>query len=219
MKPFFQGKIDVFCALYAVLNGLKVTHKIRTLQARDIFHETLLGISQNAKVFKAILEQKTDYIALVDAMLNIQSQKFALTVERPFENSQGNPPSPDQLWDTIAQWLAPNNSSNLPAPSKSRVARSTDPAISFSGRAVIFRFIRYLMPHTEPINRHWTTAYYMADDELHFFDCSLEENAIYNVKAGEFVTDPQKINSHCLYCIEPNSLRLLAPNSTQGACH
>ncbi len=217
MKPFFQGKIDVFCALYAVLNGLKVTHQIRTLQARDIFHETLLGISQNPKVFKAILEQKTDYIALVDAMLNIQAQKLSLTVERPFEGTQDRPPSPAQFWQTVEEWLAPNVSLNLSTPSKSRVHRSNDiSSNNMRGRAVIFRFIRYLMPHTEPVNRHWTTAYYINDDVLYFFDCSLEESAIYNVKEGAFVTDCKNISTHCLHCIEPHSLRLLAPRIPTG---
>ncbi len=217
MKPFFQGKVDVFCALYAVLNGLKVTHQIRTLQARDIFHEALLGISQSPKVFKAILEQKTDYIALVDAMLNIQAQKLPLIVERPYEGMQDRPPSPAQFWSTVSEWLEPNRALHLEAPPKSRVTRSTNkPEQIVRGRAVIFRFIRYLMPHTEPVNRHWTTAYYMTDDELHFFDCSLEENAIYSVKEGAFVTDCKKISSHCLHCIEPHSLRLLAPRTSVG---
>ena len=38
LKPFFQGKLDTFCAIYAVLNALRLTHGIQTLKARDILN-------------------------------------------------------------------------------------------------------------------------------------------------------------------------------------
>ena len=28
LKPFYQGKLDTFCAIYAVLNALRLTHGI-----------------------------------------------------------------------------------------------------------------------------------------------------------------------------------------------
>ncbi len=200
MKPFYQGKIDVFCALYAVLNGLRVTHHIRTLQARDIFHETLMGVAQNAQVFRSILEQRTDYILLVDAMLNVQSRKFPLQVERPFEHSTASTaPSSETVFKYITEWLAPNAHQDVP--SLKHVPE----------RAVIFRFLRYLMPGTEPVNRHWTTAYIIKGDALQFFDCSLEENAIYSVTKQDFVTNPADVDSQCLCCIEPHSIRFIAP--------
>ncbi len=200
MKPFYQGKIDTFCALYAVLNGLKVTHHIRTLQARDIFHETLMGVAQNPKVLRAILEQRTDYIGLVDAMLNIQSRKFPLTIEKPFENSNAKTaPSNEKVFASIAQWLEPNSHKEVPT------------LKHVPERAVIFRFLRYVMPSTDPVNRHWTTAYIIKDDELQFFDCSLEEGAIYNISKDDFVTSPIKVNRNCLCCLEPHSIRFIAP--------
>ncbi len=200
MKPFFQGKIDVFCAIYAVLNALRVTHHIRTLQARDIFHDTLMGIAQDAKTFRAVLEQQTDYIGLVDAMLNVQGRKFPLHIEKPFEKSTNdNAPSSEAVFESIKSWLAPN---------------------AFQGgsifqhvpeRVVIFRFLRYLMPDAQPVNRHWTTAYIMKGEELEFFDCSLEESAIYSLDKFSFVTRTEHINSRCLCCVEPHSIRFLAP--------
>lgn len=45
LKPFFQGKLDTFCAIYAVLNALRLTHGIQTLKARDILNETLLSLA------------------------------------------------------------------------------------------------------------------------------------------------------------------------------
>ncbi len=211
MKPFFQGKIDVFCALYAVLNGLKVTHRIRALQARDIFHETLLGLAQNPQVFKAVLEQKTDYVGLVDAMLNIQCQKRQLTVERPFEGTLHTPPSPDVVWERISQWLLPNAPSFIGDKRQMAADMPHDMAKNILGRAIIFRFLRYMTPDAEPLNRHLTTAYHMTGDTLHFFDCSLEESAIYSVKKGAFVTKSEDISRNCLYCIEPHSIRFMAP--------
>ncbi len=207
MKPFFQGKIDVFCAMYAVLNGLKVTHRIRALQARDIFHEALLGIAQNPQIFKAVLEQKTDYVSLVDAMLNIQSKKRPLSVERPFEGTLHNPPSPEEVWERISQWLLPNS---LNSTQQIPQDMPSDMSKNILGRAVIFRFLRYLNPQSEPLNRHWTTAYHMTEDVLHFFDCSLEESAVYSIKKGGFVTNTKNLSAECLFCIEPHSIRFMA---------
>lgn len=45
LKPFYQGKLDTFCAIYAVLNALRLTHGIRVLKARDILNETLLALA------------------------------------------------------------------------------------------------------------------------------------------------------------------------------
>lgn len=187
MKPFHQGKLDVFCAIYAVLNGLKLTHQIRTLYARDILHETLLGLAANPDAFRAVLEQRTDYVALVDGMLNIQCRKLPLIVERPYI-STAQTPSPDTLWEGLRHWLDGG-----------------------AQRAVIFRFLRYLMPGMPPVNRHWTTGQRMENGTLHFFDCSHEQEAVYSVTRNAFVTRPEDINSDAMLCIEPRSVRLLAP--------
>ncbi len=200
MTPFYQGKIDVFCALYAVLNGLKITHHIRTLQARDIFHNTLMGIAQNPQVLRSILDQRTDYISLVDAMLNIQNKKLPLIIERPFEHTNAaTAPDNYTVWKSISNWLAPNKNENVPT------------LQHVPERAIIFRFLRYLIPGADPVNRHWTTAYIMQDDELKFFDCSMEESAIYHVDINSFVTKPELISPDCLCCIEPHSMRFIAP--------
>ncbi len=200
MKPFYQGKVDVFCALYAVLNGLKITHHIRTLEARDIFHDTLMGLAQNNQIFRAVLDQRTDYVAMVDAMLNIQAKKRPLHIERPYENNaELHTPSVEHVWNTLEMWLAPNA-----APSASKLPRIPE-------RVAIFRFLRYLMPGSDPVNRHWTTAYKMENGQLHFFDCSMEETAIYSITPESFVTRPQEISAEKLICFEPHSLRLLSP--------
>lgn len=189
MKPFFQGKLDVFCAIYAVLNGLKITHQIRTLHARDILHEALLGLSASQDAFRAVLEQRTDYVPLVDGILNVQQGKLPLRVEAPFaELAPQDTPTPDEVWRAMEDWLQPGHS-----------------------RAVVFRFLRYMVPEAPPLNRHWTTARQIQDGVMHFFDCSLEQEAVYSVKRGGFVTRPADVSRDCLFCIEPYTMRFLAP--------
>ena len=84
LKPFYQGKLDTFCAIYAVLNALRLTHGLRVLKARDILNETLMGLAATPQAFRAVLEQETDYCALVDGMLRVQRRSFPLEIRQPF---------------------------------------------------------------------------------------------------------------------------------------
>ncbi|MBQ4567945.1 MAG: hypothetical protein IJA79_07455 [Desulfovibrio sp.] len=183
LKPFYQGKLDTFCAIYAVLNGLRLTHGIRVSRARDILNETLLALAATPEAFRAVLEQKTDYLHLVDGLLRAQSRAFPLEVIRPFEQSQ---PPPEELWQTFRQWLIPG-----------------------AKRAAIFRFTRSMSPDVPPLNRHWTTADRMDDEILHLFDCSHEAEAILNIRKDSFVTRPEAVTAGRLLCILPESVRFL----------
>lgn len=185
MKPFFQGKLDFFCAFYAVLNGLRLTHHIRTVEARDIFHNTLIGLAPNAEAFRAVVTQTTDYIPLVDGMLRIQEQQRALVVHKPFISSK-TPDSPADVWDCCKTWLAGD-----------------------SHRAVVFRFARHLAHDAPPVNHHWTTGRHIADNCLELFDCSHEETAVQRIAHNAFVTVPNAVDKKHLICIEPPSIRLL----------
>ncbi len=71
MKPFYQGKIDTFCALYAVLNSFLLTHSIRTLKARSLFNETLMELAKDPDLFQQVLDQTTDYFEVVDSMIEL----------------------------------------------------------------------------------------------------------------------------------------------------
>ena len=105
LKPFFQGKLDTFCAIYAVLNALRLTHGIQTLKARDILNETLLSLAGKPGALRAVLEQDTDYMQLVDDMIQARRQRYPLLVEKPF--AEGEVVSPDALWEACREWLAP----------------------------------------------------------------------------------------------------------------
>lgn len=203
LKPFHQGKLDLFCAMYAVLNALQITHNLRVLPARELFNETLLQLAAAPEALRRVLAQETDYLALVDGMLKAQSHRFALQVEAPFAGcvpltpilpntrepraaGASSPPSPERVWETVAAWLAGGER-----------------------RAVIFRFIRYLLPGGPPVNLHWTTAHEIQGDTLHFFDCSHEECAIYSVPRGGFVTHAEAVHEGSLLCLEAHTLRLV----------
>lgn len=190
MKPFFQGKLDVFCALYAVLNGLKITHNIGVLPARDILHDTLMHLAEQPEVFRAVLEQRTDYVPLVDTMLSVQCKTRPLHVEQPFPLLTTAPqPSGAHVFARCAQWLAVDTK-----------------------HAIILRFLRYLTPDAPPVNRHWTTAHLADENSLHLFDCSHEAGAIYSIPRKGFVTHTHDISKDCLLCIEPASIRFIRPS-------
>ena len=94
LKPFFQGKLDTFCAIYAVLNALRLTHGIQTLKARDILNETLLSLAGKPGALRAVLEQDTDYMQLVDDMIQARQQRYPLLVESPLPKARPFRPTP-----------------------------------------------------------------------------------------------------------------------------
>ena len=187
MKPFYQGKLDTFCAIYAVLNALRLTHCLRTLKARDILNETLMAIANTPGALRAVLEQETDYCGLVETMLNVARQRFPLEIQRPF--ADGEHPGEDDVWQCCRQWLVPNNN-----------------------RAVLFRFLRHVVPDQPPTVRHWTVADSVQGDIMHLFDCSHEAEAILNVRRESFVTDLKLVSKSRLLYIQPDTLRLLRPS-------
>jgi len=188
MKPFYQGKLDVFCAVYAVLNGLRLTHGLRTLKARDILHETLLALADNKAAFKAVLDQQTDYIPLVDAMLQVHSINYPLRVQAPFPppGEGGGTPGPEETWQAIHAWL--------------------DGSLR---RAAVFRFFRYFLPEEPPVNRHWSTISHLEDGSLRLYDASHEPEAVQRIGQHEFVTSTEDIRQGQLIYLDPHSLRFL----------
>ncbi|MDE7240669.1 hypothetical protein [Desulfovibrio sp.] len=184
LKPFYQGKLDTFCAIYAVLNALRLLYGIRVLKARDILNETLMGLASRPEAFRAVLTQETDYIALVDNLLRIQSRAYPLDIRAPYV--QGPQPGPDDFFAACKDWLAPGR-----------------------GRAIVFRFLRSLTPDGGPMNRHWTTADRVDGDILHLFDCSHEAEAILNINRASFVTSADRVSLERLLHIQPESARFL----------
>ena len=182
MKPFYQGKIDTFCAIYAVLNSLRITHSIRTLKARDYFNEVLLELAKNTNELEAVLLQTTDYVQLVDRMLEHFSQIMPLYVNKPFTNSSLI--SVEQFWKTCQSFI--NQSKNS---------------------TVIFRFIRYFDPKTPPIVRHWTCIETINDTIMHLYDSSHEAESIQNLKKNDLVTEEKDLSKSVSILVQPWSVR------------
>ena len=184
LKPFYQGKLDTFCAIYAVLNALRLTHGIRTLNARALLNETLLSLADRPGALRAVLEQDTDYLDLVDDLLTVAGKKFPLKIDKPFNGNDH--PSPQDMWETCRAWFEGG-----------------------TPRTVVLRFLRSLKAGTPPVNCHWTTADRMDGRVLHLFDCSHEAEAILNIRRESFVTRQEEVNDEQLLFIQPSSLRFL----------
>ena len=144
MNPAYQGQLDVFCAAYAVINAMRHINATRLLTCRAILHEALLDAARDEESFCALLEQRTDYVDWVDAMLTRLEKQGSLLTARPFPTHFPGPgaPSPAVLWDAIADWLR-------------RGERN----------AVLLQFVRILYP-TEAVIRHWTCCNDVVGDTL-----------------------------------------------------
>ncbi len=186
MKPFYQGKLDVFCAMYAVLNGLQLTHGLRTVRARDILHETLMALAMNPESLRAVLEQRTDYLALVDGMLHTQAHTWPLDIHIPFQGA-AHAPTPHTFWQTCQDFMHGGHN-----------------------RTILFRFLRFMFADAAPLNRHWTAVEWIRGNTLHLFDCSHEAAAVLNFSPDSFVTRPEDVSPECLLCVEPRTVRFIA---------
>lgn len=184
MQPFYQGKIDNFCAVYAVLNALQVLFSLGPLEARKIFNRTVLAQSADPAGFRSILEHRTDYVSLVDFMLDdVQRFEFPrLSVSAPF----GPEASCDQVWEALRA-----------------SARPPMPLVS------VFRFLRIAPPSEKPYVDHWTVGHYMDMEGLHFLDCSLEAGALYCLPRAK-LTDSWRPLSRDYVVIPPESVRILS---------
>ena len=168
MNPAYQGQLDVFCATYAVINAMRHINATRLLACRSILHEALLDAARDEESFRALLDQRTDYVDWVDSMLARLEKQGSLLTARPFPTHFPGPgaPSPAALWDAIADWLR-------------RGERN----------AVLLQFVRSLYP-TEAVIRHWTCCNDVAGDTLMLFDSSIEPGALHQLPRESLISDP-----------------------------
>lgn len=182
MQPFYQGKIDTFCAVYAVLNALQIVHGITPGQARELFNEVLVYESRSEARFRAVLTHRTDYVDMVDHMLGMVSSRFPLRALAPF--TPGTPHA--EVWRALAGYAAPE-----------------------ARRSAVFRFRRYVPPREAPVVDHWTTAHTMDDAGLHLFDSSLEPSGVYCLK-GDTLADRPGLHHREYFVIPPECVRLIS---------
>lgn len=192
LKPFYQGKLDVFCAIYAVLNGLRLTHKLRTIKAREIFADTLMNFCLRPLDWHDILTQQTDYIPLVDEMLAKIREKYPLDVQAPFTAKQ--PIRVEDIWQTCERWLNVNG------------AEAHD-------RAIVFRFIKYPALSNMLVLRHWTAAYKIDKNVMQLFDSSHDAESILRIHKEHLELyspeAPSDKSPDPVLHIQPSSMRFL----------
>ncbi len=188
MKPFYQGKLDVFCAIYAVLNGLRLTHNIHTIKGRDILNDTLYDLALDHVKFREFLDQKTDYVFLVDNMLEMLAKKYPLEIIKPF--TVENLPNIDTFWNKCELWL--NNGEE-----------------KYENRAIICRFCRYLNIDKSPIVKHWTTINSINGNVLYLFDSSHEAESIRNLKKENIVVSAKDLTKDRLIYIQPDTMHMI----------
>lgn len=188
MQPFYQGQLDVFCALYAVLNALHLTHGIGVGQARRIFNETLEEIARDPDLMHVTLHNETDYVWLVERLLTrygvAEGAPFPLSAQRPFAVEAT--PTPRLLWSTLERWLHAG-----------------------ARRTVVFRFHRYLPFRGDPIVQHWSTIDRMESGTLLLHDSSHESNAVRDIPREGFATAREGVCGGCLLLIEAPTVWLL----------
>jgi hypothetical protein len=182
MQPYFQGQLDVFCAIYAVLNGLVITHRLRAESARAILHESILDMAKDQEKFRQQLDQNVEFHDLVDRILNREVLRRNLLVRAPFGMQTAAPQ--EQVWDQLERWL------------------------SRPRRAAVLRFVRALPLPGEPLIRHWTTAEAIRNEAVALFDCSLEKSAIHEIEKSRMVTLPGDPQPGRIY-VDPSSIRLM----------
>lgn len=192
IKPFYQGKLDTFCAIYAVLNALRLLRGLKTLKGRDILNDVLISLARRPKLFSDVLTQETDYISLVDGMLQSLEKPFNLKIISPF--SKDDIVEQDIFWQTCMDWMGKENG-------------------AISGKTMVFRFMRYLAPEKEPLNRHWTTLEYINERHLRLFDSSHEAEAILTIPKDGCVTEKTFLDKDRLLYVQPDSVRFIALNA------
>lgn len=188
LKPFYQGKLDVFCAMYAVLNGVRLTHGIQTLKARDLLNNMLFVLSRDPIIFRDVLDQKTDYVFVVDNMLAMIVPKYPLEVIKPFDIQ--NLPDVEAFWKSCKDWLNPNG-------------------VRAESRAIICRFMRFEPIKKNFLVKHWTAIDYMDSKIMHLFDSSHEAESIQNIHKEDITVTAQNADrEHFLY-MQPYTIRFL----------
>ena len=184
-SPLFQGQLDRFCAVYAVLNACRLIFSLRVQDAAAIFADTLASLAARPEAFRAVLAQTTDYAFLVDEVTARCQARYPLRQHRPFPEAPAGSVPPDVLWAALEDWLG------LP------------------GRTAIIRFQRFLIPGGPALVRHWTAARAVEGERLELYDCSIQENAVRSIPEFGFATDPQRIGQDRLLLVEPEHVRFL----------
>lgn len=215
MQRFYQGQLDFFCAVYAVVNALTALYGITLSQARALLASALSDVSRHPELWRATLNNDTDFYWLSDYMLLacgkaasypvrifrpfaaesvIPESAANLAMARPYSNPSATAPDADAVWSALAEWLP---------------ATRTQPRAGTARRVAILRFHRYIRYVSNPVVSHWSVADCHHAGVFQLRDASKEENALYSLDRDVTVFAPELVSEKQPVRIEPESLYFL----------
>lgn len=183
MRAFTQGTVDTFCAAYAVLNALQITHGIKAAAGRELLSPLLLTLAKDEAVFTRVLTLKTDYSVMIDAFLKLCSAKYPIKIIKPFENTK---PTKDTFWETLENYIDADEH-----------------------KTAVFQFEKRLATASNPLYAHWTTLWGVKNKELELLDSSPELHAVQKLYKDKILFNPTKDIDGEYICINPKTLRLI----------
>lgn len=212
MHRFYQGQLDFFCAIYAVINALTALYGISLSQARSLFATALADIAKQPVLWRATLCSETDFYWVVDYMLLncAKGSSYPIRATRPFADRTEISESaadldgisterevgpaitdPDIIWPALEGWLP-----------KTQV----QPRAGAARRIALLRFHRYIRYMDRPIVSHWSMMDCHYGGVFQLRDASKEESALYSLDRGETVFSPKLVSEKNPIRIEPESV-------------
>lgn len=217
MQRYYQGQLDFFCAIYAVINALAALYGINLSQARSLLATMLSDISLHPGLWQATLANKTDFHWLAEHMLLACSRgnSYPVRVTRVFTFDRQIPETAADLANARAYSEAPYDY-DLRKPENASVIWGTfasflpqleaQPRAGTARRVAILRFHRYMRFVEEPVVSHWSVADRIHNGILHLRDASKEESALYSLDPAVTVFAPESISETRNVRIEPESV-------------
>lgn len=217
MQRYYQGQLDFFCAIYAVINALTALYGLTLSQARALLATILSDISTHPGLWQATLLNKTDFHWLTEHMLIacVKGHSYPVRVFRPFALDREIPEAAVDLNNARVYTETPHNDA-LGKPENTPVLwkaftdflpeLETQPKTGTARRVVILRFHRYMRFVEDPVVSHWSVADRHYNDLLHLRDASKEESALYSLDPAVTVFAPELISDTRNVRIEPESI-------------
>lgn len=217
MQRYYQGQLDFFCAIYAVINALTALYGLNLSQARALLATILSDISTHPGLWHATLLNKTDFHWLVEHMLIacVKGHSYPVGAFRPFTLDRELPEAAADLKNARVYIETPYDY-DLRKPEKAPVLWKafTDflprlesrPKAGTARRVAILRFHRYMRFVEDPVVSHWSVADSHYNDLLYLRDASKEESALYSLDPAVTVFAPELISDTHTVRIEPESI-------------
>lgn len=217
MQRYYQGQLDFFCAIYAVINALTALYGLTLAQARALLATMLSDISTYPDLWHATLLNKTDFHWLTEHMLIacIKGHSYPVRAFRPFTSDREIPETAVDLTNARVYTEASCDDA-LGKPENAHVLwkafttflpeLETQPKPGNARRVAILRFHRYMRFVEDPVVSHWSVTDRHYNGLLHLRDASKEESALYSLDPAVTVFAPELISDTHNVRIEPESI-------------